>query len=365
MVHSIVQVSVKTFVIAIFVFFFTSTIGVSSEKINIHGYGELHYSNTDKEETADTMDNHRLVLGWTYKYSNRIRLIAEIDYEHAAQEMELEFAFIDFLFTDIFNIRAGTILMPIGYLNEYHEPHRYYSVERPYVQKYVIPTTWQEGGAGIFGSYKKYFRYRMYLVNGLDASKFTEDSGIRNGRGKVNKAPANDLAVTGRIEYNGIKNLRLGLSGYQGNAGQKISGLGDAGVTIIETDIRYWIKGLELTGLFSQIAIGDTEKINDVTDRVIGRKIIGFYGEAAYHIGKLFMPGEEDIVLFARHERFNTQKEIDSAYQSDASNDRRVTTLGIAYYPVPKIAVKVDFESWESKDSERWKQLNIGLGYTY
>ncbi len=338
---------------------------LADEDIHFHGYGELHYGNTNKDGSVDKMDNHRLVLGWTYRYTDRILLNVEIDYEHGAKEMELEFAFMDFLISDAINIRAGTLLMPVGYLNEYHEPPLFYSVERPYVQKNVIPTTWQEGGAGIFGSLQYGINYRLYLVNSLDASKFSASSGIRKGRHKGSEAPSNDLAVVGRLEYDGIKSLRLGFSGYNGNTGQNTSGLGNTSVTLIETDVRYKLNNLELTGLYSSINIGDTKKINTEKGQVIGENIFGFYVEAAYHFGKMFLPDEMDMVIFGRHEQFNTQDKVASGLTADPKNDRKVSTFGISYYPIKKVAVKIDMENWETGTGETWEQFNAGIAYMY
>ena len=41
------------------------------------------------------------------------------------------------------------LLVPVGFLNEVHEPPTFYGVERNPVEKNVIPTTWWEGGIGI------------------------------------------------------------------------------------------------------------------------------------------------------------------------------------------------------------------------
>ncbi len=338
---------------------------VSEEKIHFHGYGELHYNNTDKPGGQDKMDYHRLVLGWTYSFNTRIKLNVEIDFEHAAKEMELEFAFVDYLITDSFNLRAGSLLMPIGYLNEFHEPPLFYSVERPYVQKYVIPTTWQEGGAGIFGILNKDIRYRVYLVNGLDASNFKSDSGIRSGRHKVAESPSENLALTGRVEYGGIKNLQLGLSGYSGNAGQDAAGIGDAAVTLFEGDVRYSIKELELTGLFSQVTIGDSDKINAVTDNGVGKTIQGSFVEAGYHLGSHFLPDENDLVVFVRRELINTHEEVAPGLSVDPKNERNITTVGAAFYPIKEVVFKADLESWKDGNDDTWSQFNIGVGYMY
>ncbi|MFQ6091390.1 MAG: hypothetical protein ACE5OR_01710, partial [bacterium] len=209
------------------------------------------------------------------------------------------------------------------------------------------------------------FEYRLYLVGGLDASKFKADSGIRKGRSKVASGKAEDLALVGRGEYSGIPGLQVGVSFYQGDAAQGNSGLGDASVGFLEADLRYRRKGLELTGLWCQVDVGDTEKIQTVTGQVIGEKIRGGYVEGAYHLGKLFMPGDQDMVLFARHEQFNTQEDVAASLTADPAKDRKVTTFGLAYYPIPEVAIKADLENWENGAGADWNQFNFGLAFMY
>jgi len=330
----------------------------SGDKMSFHGYGELHYSNTNKDGSNNKMDMHRMVLGWVYRFNDWIRVSAEVDFEHAATEMELEFAQIDFLLSDAFNIRMGSMLMPVGYLNELHEPPRFYSVERPYVQKYIIPTTWQEGGFGLFGSPVDDLNYRLYLVGGLDASGFKASSGIRSGRGKVAEAKGDNLAVVGRVEYSGINGLQLGASGYSGGAAQGNAALGKAGVTLLEGDLRYRWQGVEVTGLASAINFSAADKIASVTGQAIGTNIWGWYLEGAYHLGDLLLPESQDIVCFARLEHFDTQG-------PGTANNRKVTTTGIAYYPAHQVAVKLDLENWSTGAGSSWQQWNAGMAYEF
>lgn len=339
--------------------------GKLEQKIHFHGYGELHYNSTTEEGKNDKMDFHRMVLGWMYHFNDWVVLDTEVDFEHAASEMELEYAHLSFLLSDAFNVRMGSMLMPVGYLNEFHEPPLFRSVERPYVQKNVIPTTWQEGGIGIFSSSAPELNYRLYLVGGLDASKFKASSGIRKGRGRVASAKADDLAVVGRVEYEKIPGLQLGASGYLGDAAQGNSELGNATVSILEGDIRYRWKVFELTALIASIRVDDTDKINALTDEVIGERIFGWYAEAAYHFGRSFLPEGQDIALFARHEQFDTQERVIASLTADPANDREVTTFGLVYYPVPEVALKVDLENWENGAGSTWHQFNFGVAYMF
>ncbi len=337
----------------------------AEDKMHFHGYGELHYNNTSEEGENDKVEFLRMVIGLSYEFTESIILDAEVDFEHAATEIELEYAHLDLLINDAFNLRMGSMLMPVGYLNELHGPPRFYSVERPYVQRYVIPTTWQEGGLGALGSPVPEINYRVYVVGGLDASGFKGDSGIRKGRGKVASAKADDLAVVGRLEYGGITGFNLGVSGYFGDAAQGDPLLGNASVSIVEGDIRYRRKNVELTALMALADIDDTEKINALTGEVIGEEILGWYLEAAYHAGELFLPEGQDLVLFVRHEQFNTQEEVASGFVADPHNDREVTSFGVAYYPVPQVVIKADLENWEDGAGSDWDQFNIGVGYEF
>ncbi len=346
----------------------------AEESIHFHGYGELHYSAVESGENK--IDMHRMVIGLSHNFTDRIILDLEVDFEHAAQEMELEFAHLDFLINDAFNVRAGAVLMPVGYLNEYHEPPLFYSVERPYVQKYLIPTTWQEGGVGVFGEPVPGLRYRAYVVGGLDASGFTASSGIRGGRRKISEAPAEDLAFVGRLEYVGMPGLQLGASFYTGKADQGNNALTGASVTLSEVDGRYRIGNLELTGLYILTDIDETKKIYEATKvfeddgvtlktdgQAVGEKQAGWYAEAAFHIP--LSSSDREWVAFARREEFDTQKKLASGLTRNKAYDREVTTVGLAYYPISNVALKADYEMWENGTGEDWNVFNLGMAYMF
>lgn len=337
----------------------------SKSDTHLHGYGELHYNNTDLAGEKDRLDFHRMVIGLMYSFDERLVLDLEVDFEHAASELELEYAHLSFLISDELGVRAGSLLMPVGFLNEHHEPPLFFSVERPYVERSVIPTTWQEGGAGIFGSAGAGVGYRFYLVGGLDARGFTGPSGIRGGRGKVADAPADDLALVGRVDYTARPGMALGASGYWGGASQGEESLEGADVGIIEGDGRWEWEDFELAGLLAVVKVDETEKIRDVAGEIVGETILGWYIEAAYHLGRSFLPEGMDMVAFLRHERLDTQNETAPGLPSNPANDRRVTTIGTAFYPDHRVALKADLELWRDGGEGSWTQANLGVGYMF
>ncbi len=346
--------------------------GSSAGKLSFHGYGELHFNSPEGSGVPDDdapaiMDLHRMVWGVSYQFNDRISVHTEVDFEHAATEIELEFAYLDFLITPAFNVRTGSMLMPVGPLNEFHEPPLFYSVERPYVQRTIIPTTWQEGGVGFFGAVPAGLKYRVYLVSGLNAEGFTASSGIRGGRGHVAEQPSDELAIVGRLEYVGLPGVDLGLSVYQGGANTiNDPGLSDAGVGIWEADARLRLAGLDLRGVVASITVDGADQISTFTGEDVGEEMMGWYLEAAYDFLKLLAPDtNQSVVVFVRFEDFDTQKSVPTGFTADPANDRQVMTAGLAYYPIPDVAIKADLESWEDGADNDGSRFNLGVGYQF
>jgi hypothetical protein len=324
-------------------------------------------SSVPDPDDPNVMDFHRMVWGVSYAFNDHIILHTEVDFEHSATEIELEFAYLDFLINEAFNVRAGSMLMPLGPLNEFHEPTLYYSVERPYVQNVLIPTTWQEGGVGIFGSPMPGLKYRTYVVSSLNAEGFTASSGIRGGRGHAAEAPSEDLAWVGRLEYVGVPGLQAGGSVYTGGANATHNpALDEAGVTLLEADARYHIAGFEIQGIFVHTTLDGADAISTEVGQTIGSEQMGWMAEAAYHVLHTLSPdSEQDVVIFLRREEFNTQEEVETGFSPDPANDRQVTTVGLAYFPHENVAVKVDREGWENEADADEERYNVGLAYMF
>jgi hypothetical protein len=339
-------------------------------KMTFHGYGELHYNNPagggfPDGDASPTLDFHRLVLGWSYPFNNRLSLHAEIDYEHAAQELELEYAYIDYKWIDMVNFRAGSLLMPIGPLNEFHEPPLFYSVERPYVQRFIIPTTWQGAGAGLYGEIVPGLGYRVYFVEGLNAGGFSSD-GIRGGRQILSEDEnvAKNFGGVGRLEYTAIPGFAVGASFYRAGVGQDNPGVGDANVTLWDADIQFRLMGIDLTGLYARTKVKGAEGISALVGETVGSEQFGWYAEAAYHLGQL-IGSTWDLVPFVRWEAFDTQKEVPAGLVEDPATDREVLTYGLAFYPDPQVAIKIDREQWEDATGADENRSNLALAFMF
>jgi hypothetical protein len=222
---------------------------------------DFHFNKVEGQDGI--LDFHRFVLLFNHSFSPRIRFVGELELEHAfvegleeAGEIELEQAYLDFLVSRAFNVRAGMMLVPVGIINERHEPPVYNGVERPFVDTVIVPTTWFEVGAGVHGELGRGFRYRAFVMAPLNALEFDAEEGIRGGRQKGSEANVRNVALTGRAEYLGVPGLTLGASFWTGDSSFAIPRL-DTTVRVGEVDARYQRERLELRTQFAHVTVKD------------------------------------------------------------------------------------------------------------
>jgi hypothetical protein len=350
------------------------------EKLKFGGYGEMH-ANFIQGSESDQFDIHRLVLYLGYDFADWIVFHSETELEHAYVndgdgEVALEQAYVDFLLTGKFNVRAGRILTPIGIINKKHEPPTFNGVERPAFATNIIPTTWSSDGVGVFGSLCPSLTYEAYVVGGLNGSGFRSTSGIRGGR--IKERPSlNEPAVTGRLDYypcqaiqdDSDQSLRLGASGYFGGLdnGDQGSNPGiDGEIGIVSGDFEYSVCKLDLRGAIAHTNIDGAKQIG----MNVAEEIFGWYLEGAYHCmpeewktGKL---ARADATVFLRLDKYDTQYEMPSGVSKNRAGDRTDWTFGTNFYLTPNIVLKADYQVRDDESSSDPDDLfNLGVGWAF
>jgi hypothetical protein len=341
----------------------------------LSGYMDFHFNKLEDQDGV--LDFHRFVLLFSHSYSPRIRFVGELELEHAlvegleeSGELELEQAYVDFLLSRRFNVRAGMMLVPLGIINERHEPPVFQGVERPFVDTVIIPSTWFEVGAGVHGEVGRGLRYRAFAMAPLDALEFSADEGIRGGRQKGFEANVRNFAFTGRVEYVGTPDLTVGAGFWTGDSSFSLPRL-DTTVRVGEVDARYQRDRLELRGQFARVGIADAGPLNDAIERLTGvspnvaRTMQGFYGEAAYRVWASGSP--RDLVAFFRYENFDTQYRMPAGFLPLKEFDRDAFVVGATYYPDPDVAVKADYVHLRNRSGviEAPHSFNLGLGWWF
>jgi hypothetical protein len=344
---------------------------------SIGGYGELHYNNVSNNDNSDDkreIDFHRFVLFFGHEFSDEIRFFSEFELEHSLAgdgkpgEVELEQAYVEMDVNDNTQFKAGLFLVPVGILNETHEPPTFYGVERNTVEAQIIPATWWEAGLGVTGQFGEGFSYDVALHSGLDVSGSVESNiadvasapadnspnlSIRSGRQKVAEANGRNGAVSARIKYTGISGLELATTlQYQsdlapaGSGGESAveSAINDA--TLVEAHARYNVGDLTLTGLFAQWDIDIDNTIPAAYSDFDSQT--GYYVEAAYKL-------TDNVGVALRH---------DSVDKNSASDAEELTVLSLNYWPHENVVFKADIQD-ENQAGGDLDGFNLGVGYNF
>jgi hypothetical protein len=343
--------------------------GTASKGITVGGYGQVDYN--QPEGANGTIDVHRFVMLLGYKFSDKVQFVTEIEYEHV-KEVFIEQAFLNYSLNDNVNIRGGLMLVPMGIINEYHEPTTFNGVERPNVDKSIVPSTWREIGVGVTGRFNDIgLGYQAYLFNGfasVNGSKVLGGSnGLRNGRQKGAESTVNTPNLSAKIDYYGIPGLRLGMSGYFGRTQatddiQDVDGA-DVGLSMFGVDARYINKRFSARGQYIHALITDADDYNVLYDTDLGSELKGWYAEAAYNL--LPLDNEQKLDAFVRYETYDTHAATNDAnIARNLSYNRNEWTAGLSYHVAPGAVVKADYQLLDNAiDGNNTKgQLNIGFG---
>ena len=357
-------------------------------RVSIGGYGEMVYTNVDKRKqdgtaagTRDTADFLRAILYVGYKFNDWITFNSELEFEHGTTgntrgEVSVEQAYVDFRFRDEIGVRAGTLLVPMGLQNEMHEPTTFHGVKRTSVEQSVIPSTWRENGAGIFGDVGP-VTYRSYLVTGLQSttntgvSGFTSSTGLRSGRSSGAKSYAEDFASVTRIDWKPVSGVLLGGSFYVGQADQSLV-VNSVPVSLWEGHLKAEYRGAELRALYAEGRVGNADTVNiaqgytNANRTSIGSKLFGGYVEGAYDVLSLMKDSKgQYLAPFFRYERYDTQAKTPDAFAKNPANSRVEYTLGATYKPIPQVAVKADYQWMKNQARTGVNQWNMGLAYIF
>ena len=327
----------------------------------ISGYGEVHYNNLDAEDSArdlEEIDFHRFVLFFGHEFTDRIRFFSELELEHAVAgdeqpgEVELEQAYVDLMLSDTLSAKAGLFLLPIGIINETHEPTTFYGVERNSVETDIIPSTWWEAGGAMSGHFSSGFSWDVAAHSGLAIPTTGSDAfRVRSGRQKVAQADADDLAYTARLRYSGMAGLDLGLSyQYQSDASQ-VSGDGLDEGQLLVVNASYNLGAFTLKGVYA-----DWNFSGAAIEAAGADSQTGWYLEPSYRLTTT----RGDWGIYVRYQDVSAARTQDQFTQNE---------IGVNYWPTEKVVVKFDLRQRDhdltSEMGRDFDGFDLGLGYQF
>jgi hypothetical protein len=345
----------------------------------VNGYGEFNYNNYKSDTRPTQADLRRFVVGFHHRFDERLTFHSEVEFEHAIVskddegEAEIEQAWVNYKFSDAVNVKGGLFLIPLGILNETHEPPTYYGVERNEVETRIIPTTWRELGVGMHGLVAGGLRYDVGITTGFDSGKLDDPSvGVRSAHQEGQLANAHDLSVYGALNYRS-RGLLVGGGVFAGNTGQNgasnplLKGV-DARLTMWDVHAQYKVGGLELQAVYADGKLGDADQLNaailanSAQPFAAPNRMKGAYVQAAYHVYKR---DKLDFAPFVRLEGIDIRQQEDPANGlfQDPANHERITTAGFNFWVHPQVVLKADVQRYRTDPTK--DRFDLGVGYMF
>jgi hypothetical protein len=348
----------------------------ASQGVSFAGYGEMLLENFNSENEAGAggapttrLDFLRAILYAGYRFNDKFLFNSEIEVEHG-NEIFVEFAYVDYLASDYLTLRGGLLLLPLGLVNEFHEPNVFLGAKRPETEQRILPSTWRENGAGALGSIGM-LNYRAYVTNGLNGAGFTS-AGLRGGRQRGVQARAANLAFSGRLDVTPTPGVFAGVGFYNGGSGQEQVVLDgarlDVDTSVIEVHGQAQMRGFDLRALFAQASVDQAGEAS-LSLRLpaaspIAETMQGGYVQAGYNLLSQFNTPVA-VTPYVRYEHVDTQHRIPAGFVRDLSRDGAFKTLGVELKPIPNVVLKTDYQWITNEAGTGRNQFNVNLGYAF
>jgi Phosphate-selective porin O and P len=343
-------------------------------------YGEISYSRPSRDTSATQATVGRFVLGFNHRFNERTKAVAELEVENAVTsagdsgEVAVEQVYVEHKLNDTYGLRAGLFLMPIGLINQNHEPTSYYGVFRPAVETQIIPSTLREIGLQVFGEHDNGISWTAGLSTAPDLTKWDPtdaqalESPLRAIHQEGQLAKARNLSMFGAVDWRGMPGLRIGAGAMSGKIGHGTAGFAANNARYTLWDIHAkWTPGpWDLSAVYARGSISGAGNLNATfagAPYLVPKTFDGLSLQAAY---KFRLAGDYTVSPFVRLESVNTGRSFDGVVPGlnvDSYATERITTVGANFNVTPAVVFKADVQRYKiAKDSNRF---NLGLGYSF
>lgn len=361
------------------------------EGTTLWGYGQIDL-NRPTANAADTRaDLTRAVIGFNHVFDEATRVYGELEWEHAvasaddAGEVEVEQLYVEHALAPNYGVRAGLMLIPLGLLNEHHEPTQFFGVERNFVETAIIPSTWREGAIAAYGSTDGGLGWNIGIGTGPNLGNWdaASDEGRASPLGSIHQelqlAKAHDPAIFAALNWQGVPGLTVGGGVFTGKIGQataRQSG-GDANfaadrsrLVLGEAHARWQSGPFDLAALYTRGSISATQALNLSflgQPTPVPKSFWGGYVQGAW---RALEWNRSALVPFARYEAFNTAASYAAQPQGLGTAPlptERVWSIGANYYLNPNVVFKIDYQDFNHDDAALGygNRFDLGIGYQF
>lgn len=357
-----------------------SKVYYSKNPLSIGGYGELFYSTYSHDgANAGTKnafgDTYRFIPYIGYKFTDNIILNSEIEFEHG-NEVWIEQLYVDFILDKSATVRVGDQIVPMGYTNLYHEPTLFNTVQRPDVEKLLIPSTWHELGVSTYGQINDFW-YQVGAFTALDMNHPTSgaygtigattspENWIRKGRvGAESDKGIDNIAVVARLDYNGINGLQVGVSGYTGKAGNAAIAGAEGRMNMYDIHTKYQNGGFLARALYTESRLTNAGSYK--TDMPENAK--GGYVNLEYNVLPFLTSSTDRMPLFFQYENYNLATKMANGGSFGRTES---FTYGLNYFPHDQVVLKAEYTDRRNKNTANTTKyidegiFSLGLGFIF
>ncbi|MCS7214476.1 MAG: DUF3373 domain-containing protein [Candidatus Calescibacterium sp.] len=386
-----------------------SKVHFNPKGVSLGGYGELTFRRNDvnaRGGAKNIANAQRIILYFGYAFDEKLKFNSELELEHASTSAEhgtgggyfkAELAYLDYQFRPEFGLRGGLLLMPVGIVNEVHEPPTFPSAERPFFERRIALSTWEEMGVGVYGEVGP-VDYRFYVINGLmlkGAGSYNREEPLKNLRQRGARAVAERVGYTGRVDVELPLKVKVGASFLHADVQSKgCSTQGSAcadsaygfrrgtkvgSVSMFLPHAWYQHAGWDIRFVGAYITTQDAHKMSqdlrgtsgittDLSrvDTVIPKEQTGYYLQVAYDVFRLYGKDDQELYLFGIYEDFDTHRKVPQGYKKPDGHKLKVYNAGVSYKPHPLVAIKADYAKLDySKPKKDENEYRFTLGFMF
>jgi outer membrane murein-binding lipoprotein Lpp len=357
--------------------------------VSIGGYGELtfRYNSLDARGGAKSIANvQRIIIYLGYAFDEKLKFNSELELEHASTSdkhgtgggyFKAELAFLDYNFRPEFGVRGGLLLMPVGIVNEVHEPPTFPSADRPFLERRILLSTWEEMGFGVYGTIKN-LDYRFYITNGLmlkGGGDYNVLEPLKTLRQRGARAVADRIGFTGRVDYTLPYNLKVGFSFWTGDVmskGGSDSRLGLrrgtklGSMTMISPHLWWQYGGWDVRFVGALVNVNNAKRISDDLGNTIPSEQRGYYVQVAYDIFRLFKIDKQELYVFGIYEDIDAHAKVPQGSNKPDGHKLKVYNVGLSYKPHPLVAIKADYARLNySPNRKDENEYRLTLGFMF
>ena len=344
---------------------------LSMPKATLGGYADVMYNILSRQNldnpSRNSFGQQRLVPFIFADITDRVKFATEIEIERGGTNspqgdgtIQVEFAQLDYLIDERINLRGGILLMPVGKFNLLHDSPLNDLVDRPMVSRLIVPSTWFEAGAGIYGTFYpsalSKIDYELYAVNGMtQTAGAVTDLGIRGARGSVSRDRDDSKAVVGRLAFSPMLGIEIAGSGYHGQYKPSTATVGSGNIDIFAVDWTLQRGPFELIGEAAWTRISNNNATGVAGNAIGPAGMFGYYVQGNYHfmpeILKRLAPSHfSDASTFTatvRWEQIDTDTDNRTVGGANTLGNRRELdrlTVGLNFRPVEDMVFKINWQ---------------------